>query len=86
MDPGPVATTRAVSCPYLRAACSIGGAPLAKSSGLITGWTRTVAPDPRKRSSAMAGIRDASSMFTTMYPPLAPLTAAAYLSWKVSGA
>jgi hypothetical protein len=42
--------------PYFLAACSIAGAALPKSSGVITGWTWMVAPKPRNRGSARAGI------------------------------
>jgi len=42
--------------PYFLAACSIAGAAFPKSSGVITGWTWMVAPKPRNRGSASAGI------------------------------
>jgi hypothetical protein len=63
-----------VSCgavlPYFCAACCSVSAD--SSSGVNTGVIWMVAPNPRKKGSAIAGIWEGSSMLTTKYPPRAP--------------
>jgi hypothetical protein len=71
---------RTPSClyPYFMAASSTAGAALPRSSGVITGSTWIVAPSPRKRGSAIAGIWEASFILATMYPPLQPSVSVKY--------
>src|SRR5215213_6942526 len=65
--------------PYFCAICS-SASPAApcRSSAVITGCIRTVAPTSKNRGSTKLGIWEASSILTTRNPPRVPSTSVKY--------